>query len=125
MNEEEINKLANAYIHAQLASNLNTDNPQWWAVQKFMDVGTEELSAQDCFKAILAILAKNPPDKVIRVLAAGPSEDLIEECGEEVIDEIERLARQNSKFKYLLGGVWESGTPDIWSRVLACRGETW
>jgi len=125
MNEESINKWADAYIQAQLASNLNTDNPQWWAFEKFIQVGTEKLSSKDCLNTILVILEKNPPDKVMSVLATGPLEDLIDRCGEEVIDNIERLARQNPKFKNLLGGVWECSTPDIWSRVLACRGEVW
>jgi hypothetical protein len=124
MTDEEIQKWASAYIEAQQDPNLlKTDHPQWWAVEKFMNVGTEEVTATDCFKAILAVLAMDPPENVIGVLAAGPLEDLIEECGEEVIEDIEREARQNPAFKHLLGGVWKSGTPEVWSRVQACRGE--
>jgi hypothetical protein len=125
MNEEEINKLANAYIELHKARNIKDDDSNWWAFEKFIQVGTEELSSKDCLNTILVILEKKPPDKVMSVLAAGPLEDLIDRCGEEVIDNIERLARQNPKFKNLLGGVWECSTPDIWSRVLACRGEVW
>lgn len=87
--------------------------------------GTEEASAKDCFKAILAILAQDPPESVIGILAAGPLEDLIEECGKEVIEDIELEARRNAAFRHLLGGVWESGAPEVWAKVEACRGDAW
>ncbi|MBV2090281.1 MAG: hypothetical protein KUF72_05285 [Candidatus Thiodiazotropha sp. (ex Ctena orbiculata)] len=125
MDEEKITEWANAYIQAELTHGLNADHPQWWAVEKFMGIGSGDTNAQDSMKAILVILNLEPPDKVIAVLAAGPLEDLIENCGEEVIDQIELLARQNPKFRHLLGGVWECGTPDIWTRVTVCRGEAW
>lgn len=125
MTELVIDKLANAYVNYYKSKKHSTKNPNWWAVEKFMHVGTEELSAADCLSAILNILSKNPSDKVIAILAAGPLEDLIHECGEQVIDDIEKLARQNPKFRHLLGGVWESSTPEIWSRIEACRGEVW
>jgi hypothetical protein len=125
MTDEEIQKWASAYIEAyQDPSLLNTDHPQWWAVEKFMYVG-KGVTATDCFKAILAVLPMDPPKNVIAVLAAGPLEDLIEYCGKEVIEDIELQARRNPAFKHLLGGVWESGTAEVWSRVQACRGETW
>ncbi|NIT14624.1 MAG: hypothetical protein GTN99_10395, partial [Candidatus Dadabacteria bacterium] len=107
MTEKEIDNLASAYINYYLSKNKTSDNTNWWAVEKLMYVGSDELSAQDCLSAILVILSKNPPFNVISNLAAGPLEDLIHECGEEVINDIEMLARQNPKFKHLLGGVWQ------------------
>jgi hypothetical protein len=125
MDETEIQNWAKAYIEAQLAHGLNTDHPKWWAVEKFMGIGGGETTPADSLKAILTILNLDPPDKLVGILAAGPLEDLIENTGVEVIDEIEALARQNPSFRYLLGGVWESGTPEVWKRILACRGEAW
>ncbi|MES9994469.1 MAG: DUF6869 domain-containing protein [Candidatus Thiodiazotropha sp.] len=125
MDDTEIQNWASAYIEAQLSHGLNTDHPKWWAVERFMGIGGGETAPGDCLKTILTILELDPPDKLIEVLAAGPLEDLIEIAGKEVIDEIEILSRQNPSFRHLLGGVWESGTPEVWKRVLACRGEVW
>ncbi|MBV6836809.1 hypothetical protein KWH01_05840 [Xanthomonas campestris pv. merremiae] len=81
--------------------------------------------SEESWATILAILAKNPPDSVIGVLAAGPLEDLIQDSGLHYIDRIELEARRNPAFRQLLGGVWRSGTPEVWARVEAARGATW
>lgn len=127
MTEEEIQEWALAYIEAQQDSELlkKEEHPQWWAVERFMFPGGEDASAHECLKTILAILEKNPTESVIGILAAGPLEDLIDGCGEEVIEDIEKEARKNQAFRGLLGGVWESGTPEIWARVESCRGAPW
>jgi hypothetical protein len=104
---------------------MNTDHPDWWAIEHFMKVGEFGPTIEEAMDAILAVLKLNPSDKVIAVLAAGPLEDLIADHGPEVIDKIEKIARQNLKFKHLLGGAWESGKPGAWERVTACRGEIW
>ncbi|MEW8333874.1 MAG: DUF6869 domain-containing protein [Candidatus Thiodiazotropha sp.] len=125
MEDLEIQNWAKAYIEVQQAHGLNTDHPKWWAVEKFMDIGGGDTTPEDSLKAILAVLRLEPAEKIIGVLAAGPLEDLIENAGPEVIDKVEILARQNPSFRHLLGGVWESGKPEVWKRILACRGEVW
>ena len=124
MNHEEIQEWAAAYIEAERDPGLLKveDHPLWWAVERFMFPGGEDTSARDCLKAILAILEKDPPESVIINLAAGPLEDLIEECGEEIIEDIELEAGRNPAFRQLLGGVWESGTPEVWARIVSARG---
>ena len=60
------------------------------------------------------------------MLAAGPLEDVLTEHGPAIIDEVERRAGRNAKFRHLLGGVWEGGIPgEIWERVCRARGEAW
>jgi len=125
MNNDEIKNWAEAYVRAQMAHGLNTEHPDWWAVEHFMEVNYDGPTIEEAMKAILAVLNLNPPNKVTAVLAAGPLEDLIADHGPNVIDEIEKLAKKNSKFKHLLSGVWENGKPEVWERVEACRGKTW
>ena len=126
MTDDEIEKWARAYVDAELDPTLLTEeeHPLFWAVERFMYVG-DDVDPWDCWKAILCILAMNPPDKVIGNLAAGPLEDLIEQCGEEFIDMVELEAHRNPSFRHLLGGVWKSSTTDVWTRIENCRGEPW
>ena len=74
---------------------------------------------------ILEILAREPSQRAIAALAAGPLEDLIDEHGPQFIERIELLARRDPKFRHLLGGVWESSTSQIWARVEAARVNAW
>ena len=118
----DIEAWASAYIAFQQDGSRSTDShPLWWAAERFMDAP----GAEDSWAAILAILAKSPPYSVLGMLAAGPLEDLIHEAGPQYIERIELEARRNPAFRHLLGGVWESSTPDIWSRVESARGSTW
>jgi len=122
MTSEELDRWASAYISFQLDGlRPSAAHPLWWAVELFMS----EPGAERCWAAILTILAKEPPDPVIEMLAAGPLEDLIEYAGARYIDRIETEARRNPAFRSLLGGVWKSSSPEIWGRVEAARGEAW
>lgn len=85
----------------------------------------EDPGAEECWDAILAILAQSPTASVIGVLAAGPLEDLIRQAGKQYIDRIELAARRDPTFRHLLGGVWKSGTPSVWARIASVRGATW
>jgi len=123
MSSEEISAWAAAFIRAQ--QNPELLKKEWWAVEKFMSPGSKGAPMSDCWKTILAVLAQDPPEKVISVLAAGPLEDLIDACGEAIITEVEQEARRNPAFKHLLGGVWEVSTKEIWARLEACRGSVW
>jgi hypothetical protein len=59
-------------------------------------------------------------------LAAGPLETLLAWHGSEFIDRVESEATNNSKFNYLLGGVWRQDMPDeIWDRVQKARKTVW
>lgn len=108
---------ADAYINAQLDPGLlRGDHPLWWAVEDLM-LPQEPEHAEDCWRVILRVLAQEPPEKVLGILAAGPLEDLIERHGALFIDRIEEEAKIDPAFRELLRGVWESGQHEIWARV--------
>jgi hypothetical protein len=72
---------------------------------------------------ILKILEKDSTDVVIPVLAAGELEDILSLHGEDIIDLVERTARENLKFKKLLGGVWQAEmSSEIYKRVIIAAG---
>mgnify|MGYP003401746209 CR=1 FL=1 len=78
------------------------------------------------WKFILATYRKPMSPRVFAILAAGPLEDLLASFGPEYIDRVETLARQDPKFKELLGGVWKNAiTDDVWERLGRVRGSTW
>ena len=80
-----------------------------------MDLVEEDPDA--CWQAILTILGRQPPERVLGILAAGPLEDLIQYHGPDFIERIESEACKNPAFKQLLGGVWKSSTEEVWARV--------
>ncbi len=124
MTSEQMSEWASAYIeHYRDPDNKLADGPSWWAVAKFMIGYSEAASDEDCWFGILEILSRNPPNRVIEVLAAGPLEDLIAKRGERFMERIEDEARRNPAFRDLLGGVWQNRTPrDLWLRVEKARG---
>jgi hypothetical protein len=120
MKSQELVAWADAYIQAQELDNIETDHALWWAVQKFFDLDHENPEA--CWQAILTVLAREPSQKVLGVLSAGPLEDLLHHHGPQFIDRIEVEARDDPAFKELLCGVWQSSTDEIWARVQRARG---
>jgi hypothetical protein len=125
MDTSEIAAWADAYIALQSnAKGSLDDHSLFWAADRFMAPG-KSAPAEACWQAILEVLSRRPSDEVIGVLAAGPLEDLIDHAGPEFIGRIELEARRNPAFRHLLGGVWQSSSPEIWARVEAARGSTW
>ena len=126
MSRQEIDAWASAYIQGQQDPTLLQDgNSLWWTVEKFMPQQCCGASPEDCWAAILSVLTQDPPAKVLGVLAAGPLEDLIHYFGPEFIERIETESRRNASFRHLLGGVWQSSTPEIWARVQKAQGQRW
>jgi hypothetical protein len=124
MTSEEIGVWASAYIEIQQdQKRWNADDPLWWSVERFLVRYSMAAQPEDCWRAILEVLRRRPPDCVINVLAAGPLEDLIDKCGPEFIDRIEAEARGDPAFRHLLGGVWKSSTDAVWARVEKARGK--
>lgn len=72
---------------------------------------------------ILKVVAKRPSEWTLCMLAAGPIEDLIGECGDAFIDRIEVEARRDPVFRRALHGVWKStSSQDVWNRIVQARG---
>jgi len=119
--QSEIETWVDAYIAAQSSGrSVDVEDPNWWAIERFMDLGQRD-QAEASWIAILGVLAREPSDTVLGVLAAGPLEDLIHHWGPTFIERIEETARRDATFRALLGGVWQSSTPEVWDRVTAFR----
>lgn len=113
----EIEKIAKAWIEmwSYEVNAPERDNYEW--VEDFEYEATHE-KPENGLKMILEILAHNPNDRVIEVLAAGPLEDLLAYHGETIIEKIEEEAESNKSFANLLGGVWQNMMPNhIWERI--------
>lgn len=119
----DIGAWADAYIAAQSSGHLlDAGDPDWWAVERFMQPRTLE-ETEAGWLAILEVLAREPARQVLDALAAGPLEDLIHYWGPAFVDRIEEEAHSNDAFRALLDRVWESSTPEVWTRVArAARG---
>lgn len=75
---------------------------------------------------IQEIATRELPDEVMAIFAAGPVENLLARHGRQFIDRVEEKARLDSKFNYILGGVWQNlMTDEIWERVKKARKEVW
>jgi hypothetical protein len=81
---------------------------------------------EQAWDTILQILEADQSDVIRENLAAGPLEDLLVHHGAKIIARVEEKARQDPRFRLLLGGVWErSIQPEVWARVEKARGGIW
>jgi hypothetical protein len=118
-------RLINAWISMHRAdedSAVYKDN--FWAETTLSNLAQDDPSS--CWKLILKILSRDQHPKVLQGLAAGALEDLLSAHGEEFIELVEERALSDSKFRYLLGGVWQNEMSDeVWRRVQAAAGTKW
>lgn len=126
MDETDLHQIVSAWIAIEDAERGSPEyESNWWAVEQVMDWhldGEGEL----LWRFITAAYKRNPSDKVVGALAAGPLEDLLAKHGPEFIERVEELARRDPQFNYLLGGVWRSSMPEeVWQRVQAARLHVW
>lgn len=120
MNKEDFDNWVAAYIVLFDSNNDPDENhPSYWAIERFVDLEAD--SPEDCWAAILSIVAKNPSARILANLASGPMEELLELHGNEYIDRIEKEARINADFRNLLHNVWEITNETIWRRILRAR----
>lgn len=122
MEMEELNEWVNAYIEVQESANPSDENhPCYWSVEKFADM---EMDHPDLnWAAMLEIISRTTSDNVIRSLADGPLEELVELHGAEYIDKIEKTAQSNLNFRLLLRALLETTDKNIWSRILRARSD--
>jgi hypothetical protein len=117
----DIDRWAEAYIRVHDAeASLDENHPDYLAAYEFM----EELigpRAEQCWIGVLAVVARRPSERVLGMLAAGIMEDLLEDSGPVFINRIEEQARLDPVFKRMLGGIWQSGSPEVWARLEAAR----
>lgn len=61
-------------------------------------------------------------ERQLGMLAAGALENLLGHHGEDFIDKLETAARQNSKARFMVAGVWRGGMSNaVWERFLSLR----
>lgn len=118
-------ELINGWIRFSRAGQDSTDKEKFfWAYEEMARLSEEE--PERCLEMILGVLARDYEMPVIGALAAGPMEDLLANCGEQVIDRVTELARVNEAFRTMLGGVWKNEIDErIWSRVRAIHDNAW
>ena len=121
LSEQQIQEWARGYVRAYEAPDPALGKDELSPYILGLMPGPENLDPEDAWRVILAVLSLKPNANIIGILAAGPLEDLIEDQGAKFIDRIEDEARRNPAFRHLLGGVWESGTREIWTRIEKAR----
>ncbi len=63
-------------------------------------------------------------DEELAYVAAGPIEDLLAYHGPAVIDTVEHIAREDTRFRRALTGVWRSDIQEeVWNRMRVIVGE--
>ena len=104
---------------ASQSSDLDTKRENDWA---FMEPADEARENPDkAWEYILfAVKDHRFSSANLAVLAAGALEDLLSHHGSTYIDRVEYQARINSRFAWMLGGVWKfQMTDEVWNRVQA------
>jgi hypothetical protein len=93
-----------------------------WAHKEVVNICEE--NPDHALKLIINILGSTQSETVLATLAAGPLEILLAHHGKEVIADVERLAKNDPRFRSLLQGVWQNLMDDqTWGRVLkAAKG---
>jgi len=126
MDEARLAEIVDAWIAGESVEHGSPEyETNWWAISEVSDWSLER-NGDLLWRFILATYQRELPDKVVAVLAAGPVEDLLAKQGSDFIDRVEALARHDSRFNYLLGGVWRNTmSDDVWQRVQAIRNHVW
>ena len=125
MSKDELEKIGDAWVAGVLAE---VGTPEYennlWALEKVTQWALDE--PEMLWPFVLSTYRREVTAQVLAVLAAGPLEDLLWQCGPDYIDRVEKLAADDAHFNWLLGGVWQNGiAQDVWSRVVAVRRKVW
>ena len=90
----------------------------FWAATRASELSRTDPKAALDF--ILEVKHRDPLQRVLANLAAGPLEDLLVYQGPAVIDRVEALAAGDPDFRRLLAGVWRNQMrEDVWERIQA------
>jgi hypothetical protein len=118
----EADKIVEAWIamhHAEPDSQTYNDN--FWAFTALWDLC--RTSPDRCWDVIGKIRQSDSSDSILANLAAGPLEDLLVQHGHRFIDAVEVLAREDDKFRKLLGALWQNDiADDVWARIKSVAG---
>ena len=124
VDSRNLRELAKAYCRKYSSTEAANNMADFHIFEEASDLVKENPASAYVF--ILQVLAEKPNDFAFANLAAGPLEDLLVFHGEEMIDAVEKEAKQNPDFDDLLGGVWLGRMkPDIAERVARARSTIW
>lgn len=122
LTDSEILELIHGYIERyshQISVNegkiVEKAETNFWAYEKLDEL--VKFAPEISFQVILGLLSQTENAEVLENLAAGPLEDLVRLHGKEFIQRFEVKAREDFKFRDLLGGVWQVGDPEVWGRI--------
>ncbi len=100
-----LDRIADAWINAQEKFDEATNDKNDWSIE-LVHRWHHKRDYEILWRFILIVHNRSVSDNVAGMLAAGPLEDLLCDCGPEFIDRIEALARTDKRFRYLLKGIW-------------------
>lgn len=122
--EEQLDAWAEEYVAAHHQQPRTTDERQAsYLASEPGHLAIHDGHAEALWRFVLKVLERQPSEWALGMLAAGPIEDLVSECGRIFIDRIETRARRDPLFREALHGVWQSTTPDaLWARIVRARG---
>jgi len=107
-NLEHLAQAWKAYTEASIKFGVESPEAELlsWAFDKTFDLSLD--NPHDALDVILEINRITDEERVLANLAAGPLESLLVHHGKDVIDKVIVTARDDSKFRDLLLGVWKS-----------------
>ena len=120
----DISILSEAWIKASAEADASSQENDW-SVNYVIDLMLEGKFCE-LWTFVLSTYKKPMTGDALGLLAAGPLEDILAHAGEQYIDEIEVLIRQDPAFRQLPGGVWQNAMSDtIWQRISNASGKGW
>jgi hypothetical protein len=89
----------------------------FWAFEELDNICGE--NPERALKQITNILGSTQDEYILANLAAGPLETLLARHGKKLIVDVERLAKNDHRFRSLLQNVWQNRIDDqTWGRIL-------
>jgi hypothetical protein len=127
MNDLDLSELVDAWIlgttkgRDERGRETDVYKETWWALSTVMN-WVQDNEPELLWLFILLVHERDTEEIVAGNLAAGPVEDLLSYYGESYIERVEELAREDPRFKRMLGGTWQDGmSNELWARFQRAR----
>ena len=101
-------KLAKSWVVAQkLGMDSSGYEKNKWAVDELIDLADDK--PEELWELVLEILNQDSSDEIVKLVGAGPLEDLMVNHGEKYIDRVEEQSVKSEVFKAAMKSVWLDG----------------